>query len=122
MEDTKVPSEDQEFIDKRSWFALDIGETAEALRTSIDRGLDTKLAASRLDSHGPNELTPAPKPPFWKKLLEQFSSFLVIILILAAVVSAVVGEFVQAIAITAIVLLNAALGVVQRKPWPLCRN
>ena len=115
MEDTKVPSEDQEFIDKRSWFALDIGETAEALRTSIDRGLDTKLAASRLDSHGPNELTPAPKPPFWKKLLEQFSSFLVIILILAAVVSAVVGEFVQAIAITAIVLLNAALGVVQER-------
>ena len=115
MEDTKVPSEDQEFIDKRSWFALDIGETAEALRTSIDRGLDTKLAASRLDSHGPNELTAAPKPPFWKKLLEQFSSFLVIILILAAVVSAVVGEFVQAIAITAIVLLNAALGVVQER-------
>ena len=115
MEDTKVPAEDQEFIDKRSWFALDIGETAEALRTSIDRGLDTKLAASRLDSHGPNELTAAPKPPFWKKLLEQFSSFLVIILILAAVVSAVVGEFVQAIAITAIVLLNAALGVVQER-------
>ena len=115
MEDTKVPSEDQEFIDKRSWFALDIGETAEALRTSIDRGLDTKLAASRLDSHGPNELTAAPKPPFWKKLLEQFSSFLVIILILAAVVSAVVGEFVQAMAITAIVLLNAALGVVQER-------
>ena len=115
MEDTKVPAEDPEFIDKRSWFALDIGETAEALRTSIDRGLDTKLAASRLDSHGPNELTAAPKPPFWKKLLEQFSSFLVIILILAAVVSAVVGEFVQAIAITAIVLLNAALGVVQER-------
>ena len=115
MEDTKVTSEDQERTDKRSWFALEIGETAEALRTSIDRGLDAKLAASRLDSHGPNELTAAPKPPFWKKLLEQFSSFLVIILILAAVVSAVVGEFVQAIAITAIVLLNAALGVVQER-------
>ena len=115
MEDTKITSDDREFTDKRSWFAVAIDETAEALRTSIDRGLDTKLAASRLDSHGPNELTAAPKPPFWKKLLEQFSSFLVIILILAAVVSAVVGEFVQAIAITAIVLLNAALGVVQER-------
>ena len=115
MEDTKITLEDQEFTDKRSWFALEIGETAEALRASIDAGLDAKLAANRLDSHGPNELTAAPKPPFWKKLLEQFSSFLVIILILAAVVSAVVGEFVQAIAITAIVLLNAALGVVQER-------
>jgi len=115
MEDTKIASEEQEPIDKRSWFALGIVETAEALRTSVDRGLDAKLATSRLDSLGPNELTAAPKPPFWKKLLEQFSSFLVIILILAAVVSAVVGEFVQAIAISAIVLLNAALGVVQER-------
>ena len=115
MEDTKITSEDQEFMDKQSWFALEIGEAAEALRTSIDGGLDANIAASRLDSHGPNELTAAPKPPFWKKLLEQFSSFLVIILILAAVVSAVVGEFVQAIAIAAIVLLNAALGVVQER-------
>jgi len=115
MEDTKITSEEQEAIDKRPWFALEIGETTEALRTSIDGGLDAKLAVNRLDSHGPNELTAAPKPPIWKKLLEQFSSFLVIILILAAVVSAVVGEFVQAIAITAIVLLNAALGVVQER-------
>ena len=64
MEDTKITLEDQEFTDKRSWFALEIDETAEALRTSIDGGLDAKLAASRLDSHGPNELTAAPKPPF----------------------------------------------------------
>ena len=115
MEDTKIGSEEQEAIDKRSWFALEIGETAEALHTSIDEGLDANLAASRLASLGPNELTAAPKPPFWKKLLEQFSSFLVIILILAAVVSAIVGEYVEAIAITAIVMLNAALGVVQER-------
>jgi Ca2+-transporting ATPase len=115
MEDTKITSEEQEAIDKRPWFALEIGETTEALRTSIDGGLDAKLAANRLASHGPNELTAAPKPPFWKKLLEQFSSFLVIILILAAVVSAVVGEFVQAVAISAIVLLNAALGIFQER-------
>ena len=114
-EDTKIASEEQEAIDKRSWFALEIGETAEALYTSIDEGLDANLAASRLESLGPNELTAAPKPPFWKKLLEQFSSFLVIILILAAVVSAIVGEYVEAIAITAIVMLNAALGVVQER-------
>ena len=111
MEDTKTASEGEQ----QSWFALEIDEAAEALQTSIKGGLDSDLAAHRLISGGPNELTAAPKPPFWKKLLEQFSNFLVIILILAAVVSAAVGEFVQAIAITAIVLLNAALGVVQER-------
>jgi Ca2+-transporting ATPase len=77
--------------------------------------LEDSLAAHRLASEGPNELAEAPKPLFWKKLLDQFTSFLVIILILAAVVSAVVGEFVEAVAIMAIVLLNAALGVIQER-------
>ena len=111
MEDTKTASEGEQ----QSWFALEIDEAAEALQTSIKGGLDSDLAAHRLISGGPNELIAAPKPPFWKKLLDQFSNFLVIILILAAVVSAAVGEFVQAIAITAIVLLNAALGVFQER-------
>ncbi len=111
MEDTKNASEGEQ----QSWFALEIDEAAEALQTSIKGGLDSDLAAHRLISGGPNELIAAPKPPFWKKLLDQFSSFLVIILILAAVVSAVVGEYVEAVAISAIVLLNAALGVFQER-------
>ncbi len=115
MEETKNASMERDSSDDRPWFAFETAEAAEALQTSAENGLDVELAASRLESRGPNELTEAPKPPFWKKLLEQFSSFLVIILILAAVVSAVLGEFVQAIAITAIVLLNAALGVVQER-------
>ncbi len=115
MGDTKFAPEARESSEQQPWFALEINEAAEALRTSIRTGLDSDLAARRLESHGPNELTAAPKPPFWKKLLEQFTSFLVIILIVAALVSAIVGEFVQAIAITAIVLLNAALGVVQER-------
>jgi Ca2+-transporting ATPase len=115
MEDTKIAFEEQESSEQQSWFALEIDEAAEALQTSIESGLDNDLAAHRLISHGPNELIAAPKPPFWKKLLDQFSSFLVIILILAAVVSAVVGEYVEAVAISAIVLLNAALGVFQER-------
>ncbi len=115
MEETKNAFMERDSSDDRPWFAFETAEAAEALQTSAENGLDVELAASRLESRGPNELTEAPKPPFWKKLLEQFSSFLVIILILAAVVSAVLGEFVQAIAITAIVLLNAALGVVQER-------
>ncbi|MFQ5922500.1 MAG: cation-translocating P-type ATPase [Anaerolineales bacterium] len=115
MESTQIADQPRDSSDERAWLTLETREVAEALQTSIRSGLDGDLAASRLSSDGPNELAAAPKPPFWKKLLEQFSSFLVIILILAAVVSAIVGEFVEAVAIMAIVLLNAALGVVQER-------
>ena len=115
MEKTQTATEAQDSSHERPWFALETGEAADEFGTSVENGLDSGLAASRLSSFGPNELTAKPKPPFWKKLLEQFSSFLVIILILAAVVSALVGEYVEAIAITAIVLLNAALGVIQER-------
>jgi len=114
-EGTHIAPEEQNTSDERAWYARSTREVAEALQASIESGLDDELAASRLIRDGPNELTAAPKPPTWKKLLEQFSSFLVIILILAAVVSAIVGEFVEAVAIMAIVLLNAALGVVQER-------
>ena len=115
MEDTKTASDERVSGGEQSWFALEIDEAAEELQTSIDRGLETDLAAHRRINLGPNELTAAPKPPFWKKLLDQFSSFLVIILIVAAVISAAVGEYIQAVAISAIVLLNAALGVFQER-------
>ncbi len=115
MEGTHIAPEEQNTSDGRAWYARSTREVAEALQASIESGLDDEFAASRLIRDGPNELTAAPKPPTWKKLLEQFSSFLVIILILAAVVSAIVGEFVEAVAIMAIVLLNAALGVVQER-------
>jgi magnesium-transporting ATPase (P-type) len=75
MEDTKTASQERESTEHQSWFALEIDEAAKALQTSIESGLDTDLAAHRLISYGPNELTAAPKPSFWKKLLDQFSSF-----------------------------------------------
>ncbi|MFQ5942523.1 MAG: cation-translocating P-type ATPase [Anaerolineales bacterium] len=114
-EGTQIALEETNPDGDRAWYALEQSKVVEQLKTSSTSGLDAGLAKNRLASVGPNELTAAPKPPFWKKLLEQFSSFLVIILILAALVSAVVGEFVEAVAITAIVLLNAALGVVQER-------
>ena len=64
---------------------------------------------------GPNELPESPRPAFWRMVLDQFNNFIVIILIVASVVSAVLGETIDAAAIMAIVLLNAVLGVVQER-------
>ncbi|MDA8082699.1 MAG: cation-translocating P-type ATPase [Nitrospiraceae bacterium] len=88
-------------------------ETAERLGTHIENGLSTEEVKKRIREHGYNELTERPRPGFLNMLLRQFNNFLVIILILAALVSLVLGEYVDAIAIMVIVVINAMVGVIQ---------
>jgi Ca2+-transporting ATPase len=82
-------------------------------KTNVTSGLSPDEASARLSERGANELREAPRPTFWHMLLEQFKDFVVLILIVAAGISIVVGEAVDAIAITAIVIINAVIGVVQ---------
>jgi P-type Ca2+ transporter type 2C len=96
-----------------AWHSQSARAIADRLSTHPDRGLTAKAVADRLREIGPNELREAPRPPFWKLLLQQFESFLVIMLIAASVISALLGDYVEAAAIMAIVLLNAAVGVIQ---------
>ena len=88
-------------------------ETAERLGTHIENGLSAEKVKKRFREHGYNELTERPRPGFLSMLLGQFNNFLVIILILAALVSLVLGEYVDAIAIMVIVVINAVVGVIQ---------
>ena len=90
-----------------------IDDLVSELKTHIERGLTRQEAEDRLRKLGPNELTERPRPGFFKLLLDQFNNFLVIILIVAALVTLFLGEYIDAIAITIIVLLNAIVGVVQ---------
>ena len=83
------------------------------LETHLHQGLSSQEAQARLAKYGPNELMERPRPGFLKLLLGQFSSFLVIVLIVAAIVSLLLREVVDASAIMAIVVLNAVLGVIQ---------
>jgi len=92
---------------------LPIADVAQVLGTDVDRGLSATEATRRLSEFGPNELQEAPRPGLWQLLLRQFKSFLVIILVVACIISLVLGEWIDAIAILTIVVLNAVLGVVQ---------
>ena len=76
-------------------------------------GLSEQEAAARLEKYGKNELEAQAKKSFLKKLLEQFADFLIIILIVAAIISAAVGEVSDSIVILAIVVINALLGIYQ---------
>jgi Ca2+-transporting ATPase len=97
------------------WHALEANEVVRALNTSPDTGLSSKEANRRLIECGPNELTEQPGTTLWQMLLEQFNNFIVIILLIAVVISALLGDFIEAVAILTIVILNAVLGVVQER-------
>ena len=80
---------------------------------SSEHGLTAEEAAVRLGRHGPNELRSGGKKSVLRIFLEQFKDFLVIILILAAVVSAVLGDRESMAVILAVITMNAILGTVQ---------
>jgi Ca2+-transporting ATPase len=100
-------------IADKAWHTQAPEAVVGALRSHYERGLSPEEAAQRLAEEGPNELKEQPRQSFWAMLLEQFRNFLVIILIVSSVISLVLGDWVEAAAILAIVILNAVLGVVQ---------
>lgn len=103
-----------EGTDRRgTWHALSPDALAAQLRTDLTRGLSAGEASKRLALHGPNELPAAAPVSVFTLLLSQFSSLMIWVLIGAAVVSGLLGEWIDTGAILAIVLLNALLGVVQ---------
>jgi Ca2+-transporting ATPase len=97
------------------WHSLDAGEIFRMFGTTPDSGLSEEEAKKRLGVCGPNELREAPRPGLPSLILEQFNNFIVIVLIIASMISAVLGDIVEALAILAIVILNAILGVIQEK-------
>ncbi len=97
------------------WHVLETTEIVQALQTSPKRGLSEEEASRRLEQFGPNELEEAAKPSLFRLIFEQFNNFIVIVLIIAALVAAILGDYIEAIAILAIVVLNAILGVVQER-------
>jgi len=88
-------------------------KVAEVLGTSVNSGLPELEAKSRLLQHGPNQLRAKKGISPFAIFIEQFQNFIIWILIGAALVSGLLKEWVDALAIIAIVVLNAILGFIQ---------
>jgi Ca2+-transporting ATPase len=98
-----------------SWHELPVAEAAGLLETNLSIGLSTAEAQRRQRDCGPNELVEAPSAAWWIKLLGQFNQLVIWILIAATVLSAVLGDWLEAGAILSIVFLNALLGFFQEQ-------
>ena len=94
-------------------------EVLEEQSSNAEAGLAASEAASRLASVGPNKLDEEEKTPLWKRFFEQMADPMVIMLIVAAAISAITGtiqgepEWADVIIILAVVIINSVLGVVQ---------
>jgi len=95
------------------WHSLSADEAIGKLNSHRMLGLDSTEVDSRLKTLGFNELLEAPRPTFWKRLWEQINDFLIWLLIVASIISLVIGDYIEAAAILAIVVLNSILGVIQ---------
>jgi Ca2+-transporting ATPase len=93
--------------------ALTASESVAALKSDIRTGLTLTEVAQRLDQYGANSLPEAPGRSLTRALLAQFTNFLILLLLAATIVAAAIGEYADAVAIAAIVLLSAILGFVQ---------
>ncbi len=98
---------------KHHWHLRDGQELAREHGVDPAHGLHAHEVAERARQHGPNALPQTASRSGWALLLEQFSDFMILVLLGAAVVSGLVGDVVDTLVILAIVLLNAAIGLVQ---------
>ncbi|MEA4849264.1 MAG: HAD-IC family P-type ATPase, partial [Clostridiaceae bacterium] len=96
-----------------NWYNKSIRAVSEELSADVKEGLAKEEIAGRLEKYGYNELKEKEKESIWVKIGKQLKDFLVITLIVASIVSGMVGEISDAIVIIAIVIVNAVLGVVQ---------
>jgi Ca2+-transporting ATPase len=101
-------------IEETAWHALEMNQVLSDLQVR-ETGVTAHEAEERLERFGPNQLEEAKPTSFLVVLWEQLNNFVVLLLIAAAAVSALLGEWVDAAAILAIVVLNTVLGIVQER-------
>ena len=95
------------------WFSKSNDEVVAELFTDPSIGLSTEEAKRRLEKEGPNVFSENKKPTLMMLFFEQINSLLIYILIAAAIISMMVGEYSDAVIIVLVIFLNAGIGVVQ---------
>lgn len=100
-------------IGMATFHQMNAGDALSALASDPQNGLTEAEVAKRTKEFGPNELKAKHGPSVLRMFLSEFKNTLVLILIAAALVSAFLGEWIDAAAILVIVLLNAMIGFYQ---------
>jgi Ca2+-transporting ATPase len=97
------------------WYELRTEDVEKQVNTDYEQGLTSKEVQNRLQKFGFNELQEAEKPNMFLLFLAQFKDFMVLVLLAATLVSGLLGEYIDAVAIIAIVIINGFLGFFQER-------
>jgi Ca2+-transporting ATPase len=97
----------------KAWTTFSEEDLRQSLQCDLVQGLDDVDAIRRLRQYGPNQLAENKRQSLWQTFIQQFRDFMIMILLAAALISGVIGEAIDTIAILVIVVLNAVIGTVQ---------
>ncbi|MDQ0059566.1 calcium-translocating P-type ATPase, SERCA-type [Paenibacillus harenae] len=100
-------------MEQKNWHQMGTSELIDMLSISPEKGLTASEAAQRLEEHGRNELSEGKRVSPIILFLNQFKDFMVLVLMGATLISGLLGEYLDAITIIAIIVINAVLGFVQ---------
>ena len=103
---------------EKNWFSKSVDEVKKELLTDLEKGLTDEQISKQREKFGKNELKTQKKKSLFVKFLEQFKDFMIIVLIIAAIISGVVGYMqgegiTDSIIILIVVIVNAIIGVAQ---------
>lgn len=103
---------------EKNWFSKSVDEVKKELLTDLEKGLTDEQISKQREKFGKNELKAQKKKSLFVKFLEQFKDFMIIVLIIAAIISGVVGYMqgegiTDSIIILIVVIVNAIIGVAQ---------
>ncbi len=105
-------------MESKKWFNQEIDEVEKKLETDLKNGLTTEQVNKKREQYGLNQLQAAKKKTLLQRFIDQFKDFSIIILIIAAVVSGIVGVaegegITDTVIILIVVIVNAIIGVTQ---------
>ncbi|RXZ77029.1 calcium-translocating P-type ATPase, SERCA-type [Paenibacillaceae bacterium] len=100
-------------MDQKNWHQMELGELTTATGCVPGQGLTANEAAERLQQHGRNELSEGKRVSAIALFLNQFKDFMVLVLVGATLISGLLGEYLDALTIIAIIMLNGVLGFIQ---------
>lgn len=100
-------------MSEAKWFNLDVEEVEKNLQTDSKQGLKTNQMNQLTEKWGKNELPEAEKDPEWLKFIRHFHDVLIYILLAAAVITLILGHYIDTIVILLVAIINALIGYIQ---------
>ncbi|GEM00893.1 plasma-membrane calcium-translocating P-type ATPase/potassium and/or sodium efflux P-type ATPase,TIGR01523 [Halolactibacillus halophilus] len=97
----------------RQWFSLDLDAIEKQLETDREEGLVQREVTEKREYYGKNKLPEQEKTPEWLKFIKHFHDVLIYILLVAAVVTFILGHYIDTIVIILVAVINALIGYIQ---------